>query len=86
VGPALVSYAAGATLLVVGSNGPGGAIPLSLGAILGEVTSHSECPVMWRALALATSKATPAKVANAEAVANPNRTAGAPKRRSRAPT
>lgn len=46
VGPALVDYAAGASLLVVGSNGPGGPIPLSLGSILGEVTTHCECPVI----------------------------------------
>jgi nucleotide-binding universal stress UspA family protein len=46
VGPALVRYAAGASLLVVGSNGPGGPIPLSLGSILGEVTTHCECPVI----------------------------------------
>lgn len=46
VGPALVSYAAEASLLVVGSNGPGGPIPLSLGSILGEVTTHCACPVI----------------------------------------
>lgn len=46
VGPALVSYAAGATLLVVGSNGPGGPIPLSVGRVLAEVTAHAECPVI----------------------------------------
>ncbi len=46
VGPALVAYSAQATLLVVGSNGPGGPIPLSLGSILGEVTAHCECPVI----------------------------------------
>ena len=46
VGPALVTYSAGATLLVVGSNGPGGPIPLSLGSILGEVTTHCACPVI----------------------------------------
>jgi nucleotide-binding universal stress UspA family protein len=46
VGPALVGYAASASLLVVGSNGPGGPIPLSLGSILGEVTAHCECPVI----------------------------------------
>jgi nucleotide-binding universal stress UspA family protein len=46
VGPALVGYTAGASLLVVGSNGPGGPIPLSLGSVLGEVTTHCECPVV----------------------------------------
>ncbi|MCD2191988.1 universal stress protein [Actinomycetospora endophytica] len=46
VGPALVSYAADAGLLVVGSNGPGGPIPLSLGSILGEVTTRCRCPVI----------------------------------------
>lgn len=46
VGPALVSYAADASLLVVGSNGPGGPIPLSVGRVLGEVTAHAECPVI----------------------------------------
>jgi nucleotide-binding universal stress UspA family protein len=46
VGPALVAYSAHADLLVVGSNGPGGPIPLSLGSILGEVTAHAECPVV----------------------------------------
>jgi nucleotide-binding universal stress UspA family protein len=46
VGPALVAYAARATVLVTGSNGPGGPIPLSLGSILGEVTAHAECPVV----------------------------------------
>jgi nucleotide-binding universal stress UspA family protein len=46
VGPALVGYAAEASLLVVGSNGPGGPIPLSLGSIIGEVTTRCECPVV----------------------------------------
>ena len=46
VGPSLVSQAAGAALLVVGSNGPGGPIPLSLGRVLGEVTSRAGCPAV----------------------------------------
>jgi len=46
VGPSLVSYAAQADLLVVGSNGPGGPIPLSVGRVLAEVTAHAECPVI----------------------------------------
>jgi len=46
VGPALVDYASEASLLVVGSNGPGGPIPLSLGSILREVTTHCRCPVI----------------------------------------
>jgi nucleotide-binding universal stress UspA family protein len=46
VGPALVEYSADAALLVVGSNGRGGPIPLSLGSILGEVTTHCGCPVI----------------------------------------
>jgi nucleotide-binding universal stress UspA family protein len=46
VGPALVSYARDASLLVVGSNGPGGPIPLSVGRVLAEVTAHAECPVI----------------------------------------
>lgn len=46
VGPALVDYATEASLLVVGSNGPGGPIPLSLGSVLGEVTTHCRCPVI----------------------------------------
>lgn len=46
VGPTLVAYAAEASLLVLGSNGPGGPIPLSLGSILGEVTRHCLCPVV----------------------------------------
>jgi nucleotide-binding universal stress UspA family protein len=46
VGPALVNYATEAGMLVVGSNGPGGPIPLSLGSVLGEVTSHCRCPVI----------------------------------------
>ena len=56
VGPALVGYAAGASLLVVGSNGPGGPIPLSLGSVLGEVTTHCDCPVV---LVPASGAATP---------------------------
>jgi hypothetical protein len=46
VGPSLVSHAAGAALLVVGSNGPGGPIPLSVGRVLGEVTSRAGCPAV----------------------------------------
>lgn len=46
VGPALVDHAAEASMLVVGSNGPGGPIPLSLGSILGDVTRHCACPVV----------------------------------------
>jgi nucleotide-binding universal stress UspA family protein len=46
VGPSLVSQAAGADLLVVGSNGPGGPIPLSVGRVLGEVTSRAGCPAV----------------------------------------
>jgi nucleotide-binding universal stress UspA family protein len=46
VGSALVSSAAHAGLLVVGSNGPGGPIPLSVGSILGHVIAHAECPVV----------------------------------------
>jgi len=46
VGPALVSYAVHAGLLVVGSNGPGGPIPLSVGRVLHEVTTHAECPAV----------------------------------------
>jgi nucleotide-binding universal stress UspA family protein len=46
VGPALVDYACEATMLVLGSNGPGGPIPLSLGAVVGEVTRHCSCPVV----------------------------------------
>lgn len=45
-GPSLVSHAAGAALLVVGSNGPGGPIPLSVGRVLGEVTSRAGCPAV----------------------------------------
>jgi nucleotide-binding universal stress UspA family protein len=46
VGPALVSYAADGGLLVVGTNGPGGPIPLSVGRVLAEVTAHADCPVI----------------------------------------
>jgi nucleotide-binding universal stress UspA family protein len=46
VGPSLVSHAAGAGVLVVGSNGPGGPIPLSVGRVLGDVTSRAGCPAV----------------------------------------
>jgi nucleotide-binding universal stress UspA family protein len=46
VGPSLLSYATDANLLVVGSNGPGGPIPLSVGRVLAEVTARAECPVI----------------------------------------
>jgi nucleotide-binding universal stress UspA family protein len=46
VGPALVAYSAHADLIVLGSNGPGGPIPLSLGSILGEVTARARCSVV----------------------------------------
>ncbi len=46
VASALVEYAANAQLLVVGCNGPGGPIPLSLGAIVGGVTRRCPCPVV----------------------------------------
>jgi nucleotide-binding universal stress UspA family protein len=46
VGPALVSYAAHARLLVVGSQRPGDAIPQSPNRILGEVTAHAKCPAV----------------------------------------
>jgi nucleotide-binding universal stress UspA family protein len=46
VAPALVAHAADAELLVVGSNGPGGPIPLSLGSIVGGVTRRCPCPVV----------------------------------------
>jgi nucleotide-binding universal stress UspA family protein len=46
VAPALVEHAAHAALLVVGSNGPGGPIPLSLGSIVGGVTRQCPCPVV----------------------------------------
>jgi nucleotide-binding universal stress UspA family protein len=46
VGPALVDHACAATMLVLGSNGPGGPIPLSLGAVIGQVTRHCSCPVV----------------------------------------
>ncbi|NMO89516.1 universal stress protein [Actinomycetospora sp. TBRC 11914] len=46
VGTALVEHAADAALLVLGSNGPGGPIPLSLGSVLAETTRHCSCPVV----------------------------------------
>lgn len=46
VGPALVAYADHADLLVVGSNGPGGPIPLSVGRVLAEVTARAACPAV----------------------------------------
>lgn len=46
VGPALVAYADRADLLVVGSNGPGGPIPLSVGRVLAEVTARGACPAV----------------------------------------
>jgi nucleotide-binding universal stress UspA family protein len=46
VGPSLLSQATGAELLVVGSNGPGGPIPLSVGRVLGEVTGRAGCPAV----------------------------------------
>jgi nucleotide-binding universal stress UspA family protein len=46
VGPALVSYAAHARLLVVGSHRPGDPIPQSPNRILAEVTAHAECPAV----------------------------------------
>ncbi len=46
VAPALVGHAENAALLVVGSNGPGGPIPLSLGSIVGGVTRECPCPVV----------------------------------------
>jgi nucleotide-binding universal stress UspA family protein len=44
VGPALVSYAAHAQLLVVGSHRPGEPIPQSPNRIPEEVTAHAKCP------------------------------------------
>lgn len=46
VAAALVDHAANAELLVVGSNGPGGPIPVSLGSIVGGVTRQCPCPVV----------------------------------------
>jgi nucleotide-binding universal stress UspA family protein len=44
VGPALVSYAAAAPLLVVGSHGR--SIPLSAGRAVSHITAHARCPVV----------------------------------------
>lgn len=46
VGPALVSYAAHARLLVVGSHRPGDPMSQAPNQIVGEVTAHAECPAV----------------------------------------
>ncbi|MGH3997849.1 MAG: universal stress protein, partial [Pseudonocardiaceae bacterium] len=46
VGPALVSYATHARLLVVGSHRPGDPIPQSPNRTLADVTAHAECPAV----------------------------------------
>lgn len=46
VGPTLVDHAEEAALVVLGSNGPGGPVPLSLGSVVGAVTRQCTCPVV----------------------------------------
>lgn len=46
VGPALVSYAARAELLVVGTHRPGGPLPLMAGRALAHLSAYATCPVV----------------------------------------